>query len=173
MRLRLAVKPLVPNFFTLTNLFLGFLSLTYTLGEKYTLAAVAILISVFLDRMDGGLARRWGVSSEFGKELDSLADLVSFGIAPAFLAYASVLDQSMGWWGLILAIVFASCGAIRLARFNILTFTGCYLGVPITIAGGLMAIFILMSGHLSCWLLAVFMLLLSGLMVSRIKVPKY
>lgn len=173
MRPRPAVKPIVPNLFTLTNLFLGFLSLTYTLGERYTLAAVTILISAFLDRMDGSLARRLGVSSEFGKELDSLADLVSFGIAPAFLAYASVLDHSLGVWGLALAIFFACCGAIRLARFNILSLKGYYLGVPITIAGGLMAIFVLVSSHFSFWLLAVFMLLLSGLMVSKIRVPKY
>ena len=170
--MRPAVKPLVPNLFTLSNLLLGIMSLIYTLNGRYTLAAVVILVSTVLDRMDGNLARRLGVSSEFGKELDSLADLVSFGVAPAILAYASVLDEPMGKIGLIIALGFITCGAIRLARFHVIKVTDYFVGVPITIAGGLMALFLLLTDHLPFWVVATSMVFLSGLMVSKIKVKK-
>ncbi|MGI6648594.1 MAG: CDP-diacylglycerol--serine O-phosphatidyltransferase [Bacillota bacterium] len=170
--MRPVVKPIVPNLFTLSNLLLGIMSLVYTLNGRYTLAAAAILGSTVLDRMDGNLARRLGVSSDFGKELDSLADLVSFGVAPAILAYASVLDEFMGHAGLVIALIFISCGAIRLARFNVINVSDHFVGVPITIAGGLMALSLLLINHLPFWAVAIFMVSLSGLMVSKIKVKK-
>jgi len=169
---RPVVRPMVPNLVTLSNLLLGIMALIYTLNERFTLAAAAILLATVLDRMDGNLARRFGVSSEFGKELDSLADLVSFGVAPAILAYASVLDPALGKAGLIIALTFITCGAIRLARFNVLNISDYFVGVPITLAGGLMAISILLMHHLAFWVVALFMVCLSGLMVCKIKVKK-
>jgi CDP-diacylglycerol--serine O-phosphatidyltransferase len=148
------------------------MALVYTLNGRFTLAAAAILLATVLDRMDGDLARRLGVSSEFGKELDSLADLVSFGVAPAILAYASVLDETLGIAGLIIALTFITCGAIRLARFNVLNITDHFVGVPITVAGGLMAIAILLVNYLPFWVVALFMVSLSGLMVCNLKVKK-
>lgn len=171
--MRPPVKPMVPSVFTLFNLLLGILSLTYTLNERYNLAAICILLSAVLDRVDGNLARRLGVSSEFGKELDSLADLVSFGVAPAILAYDAVLNQPLGVWGLIISVLFAACGAIRLARFNILNISNYFLGVPITIAGGLIATAMLFANRLPFWSMAIFMLSLSFLMVSKIRIPKF
>ncbi|NPV89367.1 MAG: CDP-diacylglycerol--serine O-phosphatidyltransferase [Firmicutes bacterium] len=163
---------MVPNAFTLMNLLLGILSLTYTMSGSFTLAAIAILLSAALDRVDGNLARRLGVSSDFGKELDSLADLVSFGVAPAILAYAAVLNPPLGVWGLVIAILFAACGAIRLARFNILNIGDHFLGVPITIAGGLIAAAMLIANRLPFWAMAFVMVSLSALMVSKIRIPK-
>lgn len=170
--MRPVVKPIVPNIFTLSNLLIGIMSLIYTLSNRYTVAAAAILISTVLDRMDGNLARRLGVSSEFGKELDSLADLVSFGVAPSILAYAAVLNEPLGNAGLIIAFIFITSGAIRLARFNVLEASDYFIGVPITIAGGLMALSLLLINYLSFWAIALAMLFLSILMVSNIKVKK-
>jgi CDP-diacylglycerol--serine O-phosphatidyltransferase len=170
--MRPTVKPIVPNLVTLSNLLLGIMAIIYTISERYALAAAAILLAALLDRMDGNLARRLGVSSDFGKELDSLADLVSFGVAPAILAYASILDAALGKAGLIIALIFIACGAIRLARFNVLDATDYFIGVPITVAGGIMALSVLLENYLSVWVIALFMLALSALMVCNIKVKK-
>lgn len=165
-------KVFIPNAFTLTNLLLGILSLVYTMDQNYRMSAIMILLSMVLDGMDGKVARKLDVASPFGKELDSLSDLVSFGVAPAILVYAAHLDAPFGPWGLVIAIAFALCGAIRLARFNILNITTHFLGVPITVAGPLMAIFTLAGDRLPALFFPITMILLSGLMVSNIKIPK-
>lgn len=165
-------KRLIPNIITLSNLILGITSLWYTMGGQFKEAAVAILFAMVLDGMDGRLARHLQVSSDFGKELDSLADLVSFGVAPALLTYASVL-YNMGYLGLIISIVFALCGAIRLARFNVLNIKTYFVGIPITCAGPMMAIFVLLSNKLPLFFYPIASIILSYLMVSNIKVPKY
>lgn len=170
--MRPTVKPMVPNLVTLSNLLLGIMAIIYTISERYPLAAAAILLAALLDRMDGNLARRLGVSSDFGKELDSLADLVSFGVAPAILAYASILDVALGKAGLIIALIFIACGAIRLARFNVLEATDYFVGVPITVAGGIIGLSVLLENYLSYLVIALFMLALSALMVCNIKVKK-
>lgn len=162
----------IPSIFTLANLLLGVLALIYTQNQEWQLAAIMILGAMVLDGMDGRLARRLEATSAFGKELDSLCDLVSFGVAPALLAYSKVLHV----WstiGMIIAIIFSLCGAIRLARFNILNITGYFVGVPITAAGSLVALLILAGHYLHPYVYPVAMLLLSFLMVSNIKVPKY
>jgi len=165
-------KRLIPNIVTLSNLILGLTSLWYTMEGNYKEAAVAILFAMVLDGMDGRLARRLKVSSDFGKELDSLADLVSFGVAPALLTYASML-YLLGYWGLIISIVFALCGAIRLARFNVLNIKTYFIGVPITCAGPLLAIFVLLSNRLPLVFYPIATIILSYLMVSNFKIPKY
>ena len=84
-------KRILPNIVTLSNLIFGVISLWLTMEGQYKEAAVAILLAMILDGLDGRLARRFEVTSDFGKELDSLSDLVSFGVAPALLTYARVL----------------------------------------------------------------------------------
>ncbi|MCR4442735.1 MAG: CDP-diacylglycerol--serine O-phosphatidyltransferase [Peptococcaceae bacterium] len=165
-------KKLIPNIITLVNLVFGITSLWFTMEGHYKEAAVAILFGMVLDGMDGRLARRLKVTSDFGKELDSLADLVSFGVAPALLTYASILNN-MGYLGLIISTLFALCGAIRLARFNVLNIKTYFVGVPITFAGPMMAIFVLLSNRLPLGFYAVASIVLSYLMISNIKVPKY
>jgi CDP-diacylglycerol--serine O-phosphatidyltransferase len=164
---------LIPNIFTLTNLILGFLALIVTMEGRYQLAATLILVSVVLDGLDGKVARRLDATSNFGKELDSLSDLVSFGIAPAILVYAFILQPDLGLFGLLMAVFFALCGAVRLARFNTLNITTYFLGMPITAAGGIMALVILVGGQLSGLIFALITLSLSLLMVSSIKIPKF
>lgn len=165
-------KKMIPNIITLANLIFGLISLLYTMQGMYNESAVAVLFAMVLDGLDGRLARHLQVSSDFGKELDSLADLVSFGVAPALLTYACVLNY-MSYLGMVIAFVFALCGAIRLARFNVLNIKTYFVGIPITVAGPMMAIFILLSHRLPLAFYPVASIVLSYLMISNIKVPKY
>lgn len=167
---------MIPSIFTLANLLFGFLALIWVIERNFTLAAAMILLSVLMDSLDGKVARRLSVSSDFGKELDSLSDLVSFGVAPAILTYQAILQphqtEFVKYLGLGIAVVFALCGAIRLARFNMLNITTYFVGVPITFAGGLMALLIFLRAMLPWFIYPVSMVILAFLMVSTFKVPK-
>lgn len=163
---------IIPSIFTLTNLLLGVVSLIYTLNDEWQLAATMILIGMVLDGMDGKLARRLDAASPFGKELDSLCDLVSFGVAPALLAYAYKL-VAWPYIGMAVALAFALCGAIRLARFNVLNISDYFVGVPITAAGSIVAIMVLVAPRIPDLAFPVGMVILAYLMVSKIKVKKY
>jgi CDP-diacylglycerol--serine O-phosphatidyltransferase len=108
-------------------------------GELY--GSILIIIAGILDRYDGKIARKLDVTSDFGKELDSLSDLVSFGLAPSLIAWHLGL-RDLGWIGIVIALLFLSAGAYRLARFNIVAEpTIEYTGIPITIAGSLLSLY--------------------------------
>ena len=111
-------KAIVPNTFTALNLFFGFVSIVLASQGKINLAAQLIFVSAVFDLLDGMIARFMKSTSAFGVELDSLADLVSFGAAPSYLAYKSYLYQ-FDIWGIILSAFPLIFGAFRLARFNI------------------------------------------------------
>lgn len=162
----------MPNVLTGANLVLGMFAVAYAIEGNYMVGSVLILVAALLDRFDGKLARKLGSSSEFGKELDSLADLVSFGVAPAFTAYLWKLDQ-LGIAGLLVIILFVLCGAFRLARFNIMNVSGYFLGVPITVAGSLVAVMVLAAGKAPVIFSASLVFALSCLMISSIKLPKF
>src|SRR5690554_4735192 len=128
--------------FTLGNLYCGFLSISFAAAGSYKNAAILILIGMMLDSMDGRLARMLDADSTLGKELDSLADIVTFGVAPSFLVYYTYFYQ-FDLWGIIVAGLFPLFGAYRLARFNITpskVSMDYFVGVPITAAGGILAI---------------------------------
>lgn len=108
---------LLPNLFTLTALFAGFYSIVAAMKGRFELAAIAIFIAMLLDALDGRVARLTNTQTNFGAELDSLSDMVSFGVAPALLCYAWSLT-SLGKIGWLAAFVFAATVALRLARFN-------------------------------------------------------
>ena len=108
----------LPNLFTTANLFAGFYSAIASMKGMYEIAAIAILIAVALDGLDGRIARITHTTSKFGAEYDSLCDLVTFGVAPGLLAYNWSLI-AYGKWGWLAAFLFAVCGALRLARFNV------------------------------------------------------
>lgn len=164
---------IIPNLFTISNLLLGFLSLVYASEGYFKMAAIMILFSVILDGMDGKVARKLDVSTLFGKELDSLSDLVSFGVAPAMLLYQQTLHKYFGFWGLLAVLLFVTCGALRLARFSVLNISDYFLGIPITAAGGLMALISLLAGQISPLATIITTVSLALLMVSNLKVPKY
>lgn len=138
------MKNVIPCLFTSGNLSFGVLSMIMTLHGLYTWAGVCILLAMVCDACDGRSARALGVAGDFGKELDSLSDVVSFGAASAFLIYSYSL-QSLGWIGAIPAIIYAALGGIRLARFNLNTgvIHGYFQGMPIPNGGCLIATYVI------------------------------
>ena len=139
---------LLPNLFTTACLMLGFWSITQSIQGRWDRAAWGIVLAGFADMMDGRIARATHSTSKFGVEYDSLADLVSFGMAPALLVYMWALAP-MGQRGWILASLFAICAALRLARFNVQQHVeerGRYQGLPSTFAGGMTAVFVWFVG---------------------------
>ncbi len=111
-------RPVIPSVFTMGNLFCGFLSIMSAYDGEAVQACWFIILGFFLDGLDGFVARVSRADSQFGVELDSLADLVSFGIAPAMIFY-SFRFKDLGKWGWVLGFVYVMCGAVRLARFNL------------------------------------------------------
>ncbi|HEX3011897.1 MAG TPA: CDP-diacylglycerol--serine O-phosphatidyltransferase [Syntrophomonadaceae bacterium] len=163
------------NMITLCNLLFGSISILYTVKGEFGPSAVFIILAVLMDSMDGRLARRFHTTSELGKELDSLCDLVSFGVAPAILLYTQVFANHVGYIALtaiILTLLYIICGALRLARFNVLNNHEFFMGIPITLAGAFMAVISLFLSHLSAPLILFIILVLALLMVSNIRVPK-
>ncbi len=160
------------NTVTLFNLIFGSLSLTATVDGNYQLAACFILMAVIMDTLDGRVARRLDIVSELGKQLDSLCDLVSFGVAPSMLISRQMLHSLPMNAGMLLMLFFIVCGAFRLARFNVLNISDYFVGIPITLAGILMALMSLCANYIPVSVAAVIMFCLSFLMVSNLKVKK-
>ena len=134
------MKWILPNACTAANLFFGMLSVLSTYEGNFFYASVFILLALIADGMDGRVARALNAASELGKEMDSLCDLGSFGIAPAFLAYAFCM-HNYGLLGKTAAIIFALCGMWRLARFNVNTNVvhGFFMGLAIPAGGCIVA----------------------------------
>jgi CDP-diacylglycerol---serine O-phosphatidyltransferase len=169
----------LPQAVTLTGVFFGFLCLIWAPDHPYA-AGVALVIAAVCDMVDGRVARMTGTTSEFGAALDSLADVVSFGVAPAYLAYVWGLGGSAGDVdpGALLAFVFVVCGALRLARFNVAASEGGsvdrFEGLPIPAAALYLASLVMMAEE---WELTVLqqpavvapaLLICAALMVSKV-----
>ncbi len=190
---------LLPNLFTAGNLFCGFLALTKIVESDLgsgnyrdiKVALFLILLACIFDLLDGRVARMGGYESPFGREFDSLADIVSFGVAPAFLVHRIVLHDvfrnhpEIGWF---IAAAYVICGAFRLARFNcIAAMAGTgggrhFLGFPIPAAAGLVASLTLLLVHWNekdfpkgnwRFALPVILVFLSAMMVSEVKYPTF
>ena len=168
------MKKIIPCLFTSGNLSFGVLSMMMTLHGEYVWAGICILLAVVCDACDGRSARALGVAGEFGKELDSLSDVVSFGAASACLIYTYSL-QTLGWVGAIPAIIYAALGGIRLARFNLNTGVvhGYFQGMPIPNGGCLIATFVISGAVLPAWLVAILVVLLGYNLVSQIHHPDF
>lgn len=188
----------LPNLLTAGNLFCGFVALTKIVEanipagnfSQIKVALGFILLACIFDLFDGRVARMGGVESPFGREFDSLADLISFGVAPAFLVHRVVLRDVFGdhpEWGWFIASIYLLCGAFRLARFNCLAAQSRgggkdFLGFPIPSAAGLVASLTLLMIQLNekdktlgmwKWLLVAVLLFLSAMMVSTVKYPSF
>ena len=197
---------LLPNAFTAGNLFFGFLCIIRCIQAKYceeSLASVefynqavwCIFGSFICDGLDGRLARLGGRESLFGKEFDSIADVVSFGLAPAMMVFFLILSptddfpffRKIGW---IIGFIYLLCGAVRLARFNVITHpllsneqkkvvnnACCFVGLPIPAAASVIASLVLVINRfdLKAWalLLPILMLLIAWLMVSNVPYPSF
>lgn len=166
----------LPSAFTVGNIFAGFFAVTATLNGHYGNAAVAIGIAVVLDFTDGYVARLANVTTDFGSQLDSLADVISFGIAPALLIYAWGL-AGLGQFASFSAFLFLMCGATRLARFNTqLKDLKHFAGLPIPAAAGFVAAIVHLfgappEGELFTISFAGVTYLLSFLMISTVHYP--
>ena len=139
---------ILPNLFTSASLFGGFYALIAAVQARYETAAVAIIISAVFDALDGRIARFTHTSSRFGTEYDSLADLISFGVAPAILSFLWAL-KGFGRLGWLAAFMYVICGALRLARFNVeknSIRTRYFKGLPIPAAACFIASLVLFSG---------------------------
>ena len=166
-------KSYIPNLFTFLNLSLGIFSILFTLTGKTNYAAFMVIAAAIIDRYDGRIARKISASSNIGKELDSLSDLISFGAAPAILGFSLFLKY-FGIIGYIITIIYPIAGAYRLARFNVTQFNSIYTGIPITIAGFVISVDYLISIYIVRHFVisSLLLILLSYLMVSNIKVKK-
>jgi CDP-diacylglycerol---serine O-phosphatidyltransferase len=178
------LRYLVPNAFTAASLCLGLASVTQAAAGRFELAAWMILWAVLLDNVDGASARLLGAGTEFGEQMDSFADLVSFGVAPAALVFYGAYD--LPFWSSHPWMLGVTCGihvlanASRLARFNIQSSprgAGFYQGLTTTLCGAILASLYLVCARGSLpteWiaLMPVLLLALALLMVSRLPFPK-
>lgn len=132
---------LLPNLFTIAGLFAGFYAIVTAMEGYFNYAAVAIFVAMIMDFFDGRVARLTNTQSAFGAELDSLSDMVSFGVAPALVIYSWSLE-GLGKLGWLAAFIFAAAGALRLARFNTQVSVAdkrYFQGLPIPAAAGVLA----------------------------------
>jgi CDP-diacylglycerol---serine O-phosphatidyltransferase len=135
---------ILPNLFTLAALFGGFYAIVMAMNGRFDQAAVGVFCAMILDSLDGRVARMTNTQSAFGEQMDSLSDMVSFGAAPALIAYVWALN-TLGRWGWIAAFVYCACAALRLARFNVNTTVvdkRFFQGLPSPAAAALVAGFI-------------------------------
>jgi CDP-diacylglycerol--serine O-phosphatidyltransferase len=168
----------LPNIFTIGALFAGFYSIVQAMNGRWEHAAVAIFIAMVLDGLDGRVARMTGTQSAFGAELDSLADMVSFGVAPALIMYVFAL-KGLGKFGWIAAFVYCAGAALRLARFNTqidtVTDKRFFQGLPSPSAAALVAGFVWVmveygfSGPEVAWLSSAVILFAGISMVTNFK----
>lgn len=167
-------KNAIPNIFTFGNLASGVMSLMMIFQENYTLACLFIFLAAIFDRYDGRIARYLNVTDELGKELDSLADLVSFGVAPSILTFNLFGFSNLGIIGYFFVLIFPIAGAYRLARYNTTAFDGVFMGIPITAAGTFMALYALISiqNATNSVLTILILVILSYLMVCKLKFKK-
>lgn len=166
----------LPNLLTFLNLTLGIVSILKAISADHRTAALCILVAALLDRYDGRLARLLDAESDFGRELDSLADLISFGVAPAILLYLKFHLQSYPAVGTILPVLYCVSAAYRLARHNISGSAGGFTGVPVTVAGAFLALAGLSltdSRILSAVPILLILAAASWLMACRLRIRKF
>jgi CDP-diacylglycerol--serine O-phosphatidyltransferase len=138
---------MIPGTFTMGNAVCGFLAILSLFEGQVTSACWFVILAGFLDALDGKVARLSGVNSQFGRELDSLADFLSFGVAPAAIVHVATLSD-LGRWGWVISIVFIMAAAYRLARFNLTADDEekrAFLGLPVPAAGFTLVAFVIFS----------------------------
>jgi CDP-diacylglycerol--serine O-phosphatidyltransferase len=186
---------IIPSLFTIGNIFCGYYAVVLTLRGNWDHAAILIGIGYILDGLDGRIARMTKTSSDFGVQLDSLADIVTFGVAPAILAFSWGFDATEGiggtvakhvrQLGFVASFAFVVCGALRLARFNLQAkkppesgSKRYFVGLPIPAGAGMIAAVVhyfktptLMIGSALLWGLLI--LLVAFLMISTVRYPSF
>ncbi|WP_059171215.1 CDP-diacylglycerol--serine O-phosphatidyltransferase [Bacillus sp. FJAT-27445] len=165
------LKTQTANVLTLLNLSLGGFAIIFTLHGNLRLSLLLIFIAALADRFDGMVARKFNIESELGKQLDSMSDIISFGVAPALLIYQGILFE-FGGPGSFFVVFYIACGAFRLARFNITESNGYFTGLPITAAGCLVTLSFLAIPYIPPQTFLFIVMILSFLMVSPFKLRK-
>lgn len=156
----------LPNFFTLANATLGLFAIYFILIGDLILSSRFILMAIFFDSFDGFLARKKNSIADFGRSLDSLSDIISFGIAPAFIFISS---SNSNIFSIFLGFIYVLCGLLRLSRFNALDREG-YIGLPITI--GAIFIVLIFLANIPYFLNAVMLIITSILFISTLKLKR-
>ena len=173
---------LLPNMMTMASLLSGFLGMLWSIDGRFEMAALAVIVSCVFDGLDGKLARLTNSASDFGVQLDSLADLVAFGAAPALMIY-QWQTHAFGRLGIMASFLVIACGALRLARFNVQTgkiSKKFFIGLPIPAAACTLASFVFFSSsipeNMAVWLPGVTLalaFLVSILMVSNVRYASF
>lgn len=165
------LKAQTANVLTLANLSLGGFAILVGMNGNLNLSLLLIFIAALADRFDGMAARKFNIESELGKQLDSMSDIISFGVAPALLIYQGILSE-FGAPGSFFIVFYIGCGAFRLARFNISENNGYFTGLPITAAGILATLSFLLIPYVPPQSYLFLMMFLGFLMVSPFKLKK-
>jgi len=170
---------ILPNLFTASSIFVGVISIVEASKENFVLASWLILLALVFDGLDGRIARMTKTTSQFGVEFDSLADIISFGIAPSMLLYFFIGDE-FGRFGILVSALYVIFGAIRLARFNISiakTDPNVFIGLPIPTAAIFVSMWILLFHKYALENFGIVLLFLTlgiaVLMVSNFRYPSF
>jgi CDP-diacylglycerol--serine O-phosphatidyltransferase len=170
---------ILPNLFTASSIFVGVISIVEASKEHFILASWLVLLALVFDGLDGRVARMTNTTSQFGVEFDSLADIISFGIAPAMLLYFFV-GHTYGRFGILVSALYVIFGAIRLARFNISTAKtdpNVFIGLPIPTAAVFVSMWVLLFHKYTLEAYSITLLFLAlgvaVLMVSNFRYPSF
>lgn len=164
-------KSQLANILTLCNISFGGAAIMATFHDAYSHAVLYIFLAALCDRYDGKVARKFNQQSELGKQLDSMSDIISFGVAPALLIYGGVLAQ-FGPIGMVATVLYIVCGAFRLARFNTMESNGYFTGLPITAAGVIATVSFFAAPFINPGIYLILFLVLSYVMVANFKLKK-
>ncbi|MGD9254061.1 MAG: CDP-diacylglycerol--serine O-phosphatidyltransferase [Holophagae bacterium] len=167
-------RTLAPNAVTSANIAAGFMAMVAAADGRYELSVYLLVVAILCDVLDGTIARLLGATSEFGQEMDSFSDAISFGVAPAFLVYVAVLRPA-GFWGLAVSLIYLLAGVTRLTRFVLTTDAHSKAlrttGAPIPIAAGYVMAAVLMRDSMSVGAVIAVVLVMAVLMISKIRLP--
>jgi CDP-diacylglycerol--serine O-phosphatidyltransferase len=165
---------LAPSAVTSANIAAGFMAMVAAADGRYELSVYLLVVAILCDVLDGTIARLLGATSDFGQEMDSFSDAISFGVAPAFLIYLSVL-RPLGFWGLAVSLIYLLAGVTRLTRFVLTSDAHSKelrtTGAPIPAAASYLMAAVLMRDSMSVQAIALVVLVMALLMVSRIRLP--
>lgn len=166
----------IADLVSIANASSGFLSIVMITMGNYVLAAKFILLAVIFDAMDGWVARKLNRDDEldFGKNVDSLSDIISFGVAPGMLIYSTSISSGIPYFSIAVALLIVICGILRLSRFNVITNSSDekFIGLPIPTTALILGSFYL-SGFFNSNLALIIMIIVSLLMISTIEYPKF
>lgn len=158
----------ISDMLTFVNVISGFLCILFAALDNFRMAAILLFVAVLFDYFDGKSAKKRNIANEFGKELDSLSDIISFGVAPAVFTFLLLKDMRF----VLIFVLYLLAGVIRLARFNVVKTHGHFEGMPITANGVVIPLLYFIVGESPSYPYYLYILLATFLMVSSIRFRK-